>query len=396
MTNAGEITARPRRRSRRPPFGVVVAVVEALLFGVPWWLLVVGGQAWPGWLVAVGSLVFLAGAVALPWGMAVGHGQGRDVGAKVGDAVLGAAWIVFTWTVVGALVEVALALGGLADPLRSRAVAVGTVAVVVAALAYGYHEAMRVPRVRRTEVWLERLGQGLDGLRVVVLADTHFGPIDRAEWSRGTMAAVAALEPDVLVHAGDIADGPVERRRPQSEHMGPLAAKHAKVYVTGNHEYYSGAPSWVDHMAELGWTHLHNTHTLIERGGDRLVVAGVDDRTARHAGIDGHGEDLAAALRGTDPELPVLLVAHQPKQVADAVAHGVDLQVSGHTHGGQIWPFHWLVRTDQPHLQGLAKAGGRTWIYTSRGAGFWGPPFRVFAPSEITVLTLRSGVGPRG
>ncbi|MGW5049532.1 metallophosphoesterase [Actinokineospora sp. NPDC004072] len=308
----------------------------------------------------------------------------------MGDTVLGVAWVVFTWTVIGAVVEGGLALAGVADPLRSRAVAVGTVVVVGVVLAYGHWEAMRVPRVRRTDVWLERLGPGLDGLRVVVLADTHFGPIDRAEWSRRVCAVVGELAPDVLVHAGDIADGPVERRRAQSAHMGALRAEYAKVYVTGNHEYYSGAPSWVDHMAELGWTHLHNTHTVIERGGDRIAIAGVDDRTARHAGIDGHGEDLDAALDGVG-DLPVLLVAHQPKQVAAAVARGVDLQVSGHTHGGQIWPFHWLVRADQPHLSGLERAGGRTWIYTSRGAGFWGPPLRVFAPSEIAVLTLRSG-----
>ncbi|GGS30179.1 metallophosphoesterase [Actinokineospora fastidiosa] len=382
----------PGRTRRRVSFGLVVLVVVALLFGVPWWLLVVGGQAWSGWVVAGGTVVFLAGAIAMPWGLVVGHGRGWDGGAKVGDTLLGAAWIVFTCAVIGALVEVGLAVAGMADPLRSRVVAVGTVGVAVIALAHAYYEAMRVPRVRATEVPLGRLGPGLDGLRVVVLADTHFGPIDRTQWSRRTMAAVAALKPDILVHAGDIADGPVERRRAQSEHMGPLKAEYAKVYVTGNHEYYSGAPSWVEHMAELGWTHLHNTHTVVERDGDRLIVAGVDDRTARHAGIDGHGEDLAAALLGADPDLPVFLVAHQPKQVADAVAHGVDLQVSGHTHGGQIWPFHLLVRLDQPHLQGLARAGGRTWIYTSRGAGFWGPPFRLLAPSEITVLTLRSAV----
>ncbi|MFC7616450.1 metallophosphoesterase [Actinokineospora soli] len=390
MARTEEVQARPR--ARWVPIAGVLVVVIGLLFGVPWWQLVVGGQAWPGWVVALGSAVFLAGAVGLPLGMTAGHGKRRsDAGAVVGDTLLGAAWVVFTWTVVGVLAELALAVAGVADPLRSRVVAVGVVVVAAVLLAHGYREAMRVPRIRRTDVWLDRLGPGLDGLRVVVLADTHFGPLDRAEWSRRTMDAVAALEPDLLVHAGDIADGPVERRRPQSEHMGRLTARYAKVYVTGNHEYFSGAPSWVDHMAELGWTHLHNSHLVVERGGDRLVVAGVDDRTARSAGVDGHGEDLGAALLGADPDLPVFLVAHQPKQVAAAVEHGVDLQVSGHTHGGQIWPFHWLVRTDQPHLQGLARAGGRTWIYTSRGAGFWGPPFRVFAPSEISVLTLRSG-----
>ena len=121
-----------------------------------------------------------------------------------------------------------------------------------------------------------------------------------------------------------------------------------------------------------------------------LVVAGVDDRTAASSRLPGHRADHAAALAGADPDLPVLLLAHQPRQIAAAVEHGIDLQLSGHTHGGQIWPFHYLVRLDQPAVQGLTRHGGRTQLYTSRGTGFWGPPFRVFAPSEITLLTLRA------
>jgi hypothetical protein len=160
--------------------------------------------------------------------------------------------------------------------------------------------------------------------------------------------------------------------------------------VTGNHEYFSGAQRWVEHMASLGWEALHNRHVEVARGGDRLVVAGVDDRTAAGSRVPGHAADHAAALAGADPDLPVLLLAHQPQQVAGAVAHGVDLQLSGHTHGGQMWPFHYLVRLDQPVLQGLSRHGERTQLYTSRGTGFWGPPFRIFAPSEITLLTLRA------
>ena len=159
--------------------------------------------------------------------------------------------------------------------------------------------------------------------------------------------------------------------------------------MTGNHEYYGEAQRWVEHMQDLGWEPLHNRYLVVERGGDRLVVAGVDDRTAAGSGLPGHGADHAAALAGADPELPILLLAHQPKQIDAAVVHGVDLQLSGHTHGGQIWPFHYLVRTDQPVLAGLSRHGKRTRLYTSRGTGFWGPPFRIFAPSEITVLTLR-------
>jgi predicted MPP superfamily phosphohydrolase len=144
-------------------------------------------------------------------------------------------------------------------------------------------------------------------------------------------------------------------------------------------------------MGRLGWEPLHNRHVVVERGGDALVLAGVDDVTAESSGLAGHRADLPGALAGADPDLPVLLVAHQPKYVHRAAAAGVDLQVSGHTHGGQIWPFNFLVRLDQPVVHGLSRHGERTQLYTSRGTGFWGPPFRVFAPSEITLLTLRSG-----
>jgi uncharacterized protein len=249
---------------------------------------------------------------------------------------------------------------------------------------------MRVSPVRRVEVRLPRLGSGLDGTRVVLLTDTHYGPIDRARWSRRVVDVVNSLDADIVAHTGDIADGEVAQRREQAAPLRDVRARLIRVYVTGNHEYFSGAQRWVEHMASLGWEALHNRHVVVTRGSDRLVIAGVDDRTAAGSGVPGHAADHAAALAGADPDLPVLLLAHQPRQVAGAVAHGVDLQISGHTHGGQMWPFHYLVRLDQPVLQGLSRHGERTQLYTSRGTGFWGPPFRIFAPSEITLITLRS------
>jgi predicted MPP superfamily phosphohydrolase len=297
----------------------------------------------------------------------------------------------FAWAVLGNVLRLGLAVGGVADPARSRIVAVAVVVVAVVLLLWGHVEAMRVPRVKRVEVPIPRLGVGLDGLRVVLLTDTHFGPINRARWSAGMVDVVNTLDADVVCHTGDIADGTPEQRREQAAPLGDVRAGLARVYVTGNHEYFSQAQGWLDRMTELGWESLHNRHVVVERGGDRLVVAGVDDRTAASSGLAGHHTDHDAALAGADPDLPVLLLAHQPKQIDGAVAHGVDLQISGHTHGGQIWPFNFLVRVDQPVVAGLSRHGGHTQLYTSRGAGFWGPPFRVFAPSEITLLTLRAG-----
>lgn len=362
----------------------------ALLFGVPCVTLLWVGRPWPAAVAVAGTALFVAAFAALPTLMAFGHGRRhRDLPAALGDALLGAAWVLFVWSVLGQALRLVLALAGVADPVRSRVVAVAVLAVVAGLLVWGYAEAMRIPRIRRLDVGITGLRPGLDGLRVVVITDTHYGPIDRARWSAGVVARVNHLDADVVCHVGDIADGTVAIREEQARPLADVRATSARVYVTGNHEYFSEAQGWLDHMQAIGWEALHNRHVVVQRGGDRLIVAGVDDATARSSGLRGHGTDLEAALAGADRSLPVLLLAHQPKQVSRAVDAGVDLQVSGHTHGGQIWPFHYLVRLEQPVVQGLSRHGARTQLYTSRGTGFWGPPFRVFAPSEITLLTLR-------
>jgi predicted MPP superfamily phosphohydrolase len=382
-----------RRRSLLRPlvFAATLAVVLGLLFGVPWWSLVMAGNAWPGVVQVLGTAAFAAALVMFPVTMFLGHARGVDWAARTGDTILGAVWILFVWALAGDLLRLALLAGGVDDPVRSRVAAGFTVAVAAGLGVWGYREAMRVPRVRRVEVHIPRLGAGLDGLKIVQLTDTHYGPIDRVAWSRGVTEVVNSLRPDIVAHTGDIADGTPSQRTAQAAPLGDVQASLARVYVTGNHEYFGEAQGWLDHMQTLGWEPLHNRHIVVERGGDRLVVAGVDDRTAAGTGLAGHRADHAVALAGADPGLPVLLLAHQPKQIDAAVAHGVDLQLSGHTHGGQIWPFHYLVRLDQPVVQGLTRHGARTQLFTSRGTGFWGPPFRVFAPSEITELTLRAG-----
>jgi uncharacterized protein len=386
------VRARPARRSLRPLlFGITITAILALLFGVPWWTLLAAGNRWPGPVTAAGTVLFVAALVAFPAMMYVGHGRPRlDWAAATGDTILGLVWVLFSWAVLGNVLRVALAVTGVADPLRSRIVALAVAGVSLALAVWGYAEAMRVPRVRHVEVPVARLGAGLDGLRVVLLTDTHYGPIDRARWSARVVAEVNRLDPDIVCHTGDIADGSVSQRREQAAPLGQVRARLARAYVTGNHEYFGAAQGWLDHMHQLGWEPLHNRHVIVERGDSRLVLAGVDDATAASSGHPGHRADHAAALAGADPQLPVLLLAHQPKQVAAAAAHGVDLQLSGHTHGGQIWPFHLLVRLDQPTVQGLSRHGERTLLYTSRGTGFWGPPLRIFAPSEITALTLRA------
>jgi predicted MPP superfamily phosphohydrolase len=372
-------------------FGLIVLAVLLLLFGLPWWALVFSTTGWPFPFVLAGTIIFVAAFLAFPGLMYLGHGRrGLDWAARIGDTILGVIWVLFVWALLGNLLRLALIIVGVDDPDRSRIVAVVVAAVALVLLIWGYAEAMRLPRIKQVDVTIPRLGRGFDGTRVIVLCDTHFGPINRTRWSAKVAAAVNELSPDIVCHAGDIADGTVSRRREQAAPLATMRSRLANVYVTGNHEYFGEAQGWLDHMEVLGWEPLHNRHVVVERGGDSLVVAGVDDATAGSSGLAGHGADMAHALAGVDPDLPVLLVAHQPKQVKQAASAGVDLQISGHTHGGQIWPFHFLVRTDQPSVHGLTRHGQRTQLYTSRGTGFWGPPLRIFAPSEITLLTLRS------
>lgn len=378
--------ARPRLSVRRVVFTLVLLTITTLLFWVPWAGLFPASAEWPSPVRAVSGVLFLAAAVTF---IALITRRHSDRAARISHLMLGVAWIAFAWTLITDLLRLALLVSGVDNPLRSRIIAVLLAVLIVGITAYGYREALRVPRVKRVDITLPRMDPAFDGLRIAVLTDTHYGALDRTRWSEKTIAAVNELGADVVVHVGDIADGTADQRRGQAAPLADVVAQH-RFYVSGNHEYYSNAQGWMELMAEFGWTLLHNKHAVLERDGARLVFAGVDDITANSSGEEGHRADLDAALHGLRDDDAVVLLAHQPSEIGKAVAKGVDLQLSGHTHGGQIWPFHLLVKLQQPVLAGLSAHSDRTQLYTSRGAGFWGPPLRVFAPSEISLLTLSS------
>jgi predicted MPP superfamily phosphohydrolase len=362
----------------RPRRGIALVLILLFMYGVPWWT-VVGEPAWPTAVTVAGTVVFAAAMISMPVMMYLGHNRhGRDWAARIGDTSLGVIWVLLVWSVIGQVASIVL---------NAQVTAISVLVVTAGLLAWGYTEAIRVPRIKRVDVTIAGLGRDLDGTKLVVISDTHYGPLNRVRWSEGLARAVNSLGPDIVAHVGDIADGTAERRKEQAAPLGTVQSRLAKVYVTGNHEYFSEAQGWIDHMESLGWEALHNRHIVVGDGGSRLVLAGVDDAIAQASGVEGHGADFEKALK--DVDLPVVLLAHQPKQVRQS-AGKVDLQLSGHTHGGQIWPFHYLVKIDQPSVHGLTRHGDRTQLYTTRGSGFWGPPFRVFAPSEITLITLRS------
>ncbi|GAB2864338.1 metallophosphoesterase [Lentzea nigeriaca] len=376
---------RPRITVRRVVFTLVLLTVTTLLFWVPFEGLFAASAEWPAPVRPIAAIVFIAAAVSM---IVLFTQRNSDRAARISQFLLGFVWIAFVWTLITDVLRLALALGGVENPFRSRLIAVVLAGLIVTVTIYGVYEAMRVPRIKRQDVTIPRLDPAFDGLTVAVITDTHYGAINRAKWSREMVEAVNGLNADVAVHVGDIADGTAEQRLEQATPLGDVNTPH-RFYITGNHEYYSNAQGWIDLMTRLGWKALHNEHVALERDGARLVFAGIDDITADHSGEPGHAADLALALRGTGSD-PVVLLAHQPSEIRKAVEAGVDLQLSGHTHGGQIWPFHYLVRLQQPVVAGLSRHSDRTQLYTSRGAGFWGPPMRVFAPSEITLLTLKA------
>ncbi|HEX2613019.1 MAG TPA: metallophosphoesterase [Fibrobacteria bacterium] len=316
------------------------------------------------------------------------------------------AWIAYVWIglmfylfvfgLAGDLLRGSAWLTGLMprDPER-RSFALRLLAGGVASAAAltgigGILHAARGPKVKRVEVPLAKLPAGGDGYVIAQLTDIHIGPTLGHDFLETVVRETNALGADMIVITGDLVDGSVEQLREKVAPLADLRARDGVFFITGNHEYYSGAAEWCAHLGTLGVRVLRNEHVDVRGLFD---LAGVDDRSAEGMAL-GHKQDIPAATAGRDTSKPLVLLAHQPKAIAEAAAHGTDLMLSGHVHGGQIMPFNWLTKLDQPYVQGLYRHADKTWIYVSPGTGYWGPPMRVGTTSEITRITLRAE--PRG
>jgi hypothetical protein len=272
----------------------------------------------------------------------------------------------------------------------SRGLAVTAGVATVATAGTGAVIANITPAVRRVPVTLPRLDPALDGLRIVTFSDAHLS----ATWRRSRLERVVELvneqRADVVAIVGDLVDAPVEELREDVAPLADLVSDQGVFFVTGNHEYFTDTEPWMRHLPTLGVEVLRNERVPIGRGGATFDLAGIDDRTAAGSGVPGHGADLDAALDGRDDAVPVVLLAHQPFMVEQASAAGVDLQLSGHTHGGQLWPFDYAIRLDQPAVEGLSRVGD-TQLFVTTGAGNWGPPIRIGSRPEVVVIELRAG-----
>ncbi|WP_369700220.1 metallophosphoesterase [Micromonospora sp. WMMA1996] len=269
---------------------------------------------------------------------------------------------------------------------RGAAIFAGLTAAGVT--GYGVRTAMGPPRLDRVRIPLAKLPRSMDGLRIATVSDIHLGPLRGRAHTERIVAMINQLDADLVAVVGDLVDGTVAELGSAAEPLRDLRSRYGSFFVTGNHEYYSGVEEWVREVDRLGLRVLQNERQEIQARGGVLDLAGVNDVTAAGTGLAAPA-DYAAALGDRDPSRPVVLLAHQPVAAHEAAKFGVDLQLSGHTHGGQMVPFNLAVKLQQPVVSGLGEVDG-TKVYVTNGAGFWGPPVRVGAPPQVTLVELRA------
>ena len=361
----------------------------------------VGWRLWPAlalWPAAQALLVaaLLASVVLMPLGFMARRIRARplsDALAWAGALCMGWFSSLFVLTLLRDLLLLAAWIVVAAFPAAAMlfslslwtAVAVAGVSSVIT--LWGLWNARRTAAVVRVDVPIKNLPAALHGFSIAQISDVHVGPTIKRGYLSAIVQAVNRLDADMVAVTGDLVDGSVPDL---AQHVAPLAdlsSRHGTYFVTGNHEYYSGAHAWIVELRRLGLLVLMNEHVVLQHGTSALVVAGVADHSAHHFD-PAHRSDPQAAIAGAPAEAQVrLLLAHQPRSAEAAAKAGFHLQLSGHTHGGQFWPWNHFVRLQQPFTAGLHR-WHTLWVYTSRGTGYWGPPKRLGAPSEITHLRL--------
>jgi predicted MPP superfamily phosphohydrolase len=344
-----------------PPFGVGIQVVGAVVLATTFFLMPKGfrsrehGGAW---------------AVLAPW-VAMGFFSWLFVLTVARDVTL---------------LATGLALPGDTHQAWAAASAAGVMCITPLITVAGFFLARRTAPVIDVEIAVEGLHDALEGFTIAQISDLHVGPTIKRPFVEKVVERVNRLGADMVAITGDLVDGTVGAL---SHHTAPLAdleSRHGTYVVTGNHEYYSGAHAWIRELRRLGTRVLLNEHVLLEHDGAVLAIAGVTDWSAHHFD-PAHRSDPHAAAQGAPEHATKVLLAHQPRSALHAEAAGYHLQLSGHTHGGQFWPWNFFVRLQQPFTAGLERIG-RMWVYVNRGTGYWGPPMRFGIPSEITRITL--------
>lgn len=379
-----QFPAAARLRSRLWHFALtVVPVLGALHAYIGWRLLSVLPIGATG--TSVGIFLLGISTLLIPAGLLARYLLARptlaDRVTAAGSVTMGLFSSVLVLTVLRDVVLLITGTTTLTTPT-----AIGVLVAAASFTMIGYVNARRIARVVHVDVPLANLPAALAGFTIAQISDIHVGPTIKRDYVEAIVQRVNSLGADLVAITGDVVDGSVSRLAAHTAPLAGLMARHGVFLVTGNHEYYSGAPAWIKEFQRLGLCVLNNEHVLIEHEGARLVLAGVTDYNA-HAFDPAQRSDPHAALLGCPEGTPRVLLAHQPRSARAAEAAGFDLQLSGHTHGGQFWPWNFFVVLQQPFTAGLHRLG-KLQVYTSRGTGYWGPPKRFGAPSEISLLRL--------
>jgi hypothetical protein len=380
---------------RRSSFFTRVIVIGVLMHIFVGWRLI---PEWPvqPFVKALAVLWLISSCALIPLGVLARRFERQPLGDRIAWVGLLAMGYFSSLLVFTLLREVTIASIFVLDVLQPGTAsldhwgvvtAVAVPALALLSTAIGFANARRRAKVVTVEVPVADLPAALAGLTIVQISDIHVEPTIKKQYVEAIVAEVNRLAPDLVAITGDIVDGSVAQLAEHTRPLSGIRARYGAYLVTGNHEYYSGADEWVAEFRRLGLKVLLNEHVVIQHDDTRFVVAGVTDYSTGHlSGI--HRSDPAGALKNAPPEAHVkVLLAHQPRTALAAANLGYTLQLSGHTHGGQFFPWNFFVRLQQPFTAGLARIGD-LWIYTSRGTGYWGPPKRLAAPSEITCVRL--------
>ena len=369
--------------------------ISLLLHGYIGWRLLPALAGFPA--VGVAAVLVLS-ALLMPLGLVarrVVRPPLADTLAWMGLLCMGLFSSLFVLTVLRDVVLLAFALAHTLGATWTQQVlpalrvdsAVAVLLLGLLATVLGFWNARRTAQVVRVDVPITNLPAALHGFTVAQITDIHVGPTIKTRYLQAIVRRVNTLDADMVAITGDLVDGSVADLGAHVAPLSTLSSRHGSYFVTGNHEYYSGAHAWITELRRLGVQVLMNEHVVLQQGGASLVLAGVADFHADRFDKN-HRSDPHAALAGAPLDAGVrVLLAHQPRSAFEAAKAGFDVQLSGHTHGGQFWPWNLFVPMQQPFTAGLRRLQD-LWVYTSRGTGYWGPPKRFGAPSEITLLRL--------
>ncbi|CAN5918484.1 metallophosphoesterase [soil metagenome] len=374
------------------PFMPLVFVTAILHVYIGWRI----APLLPGWAAALFVAVLVVSTVVMPFGLLARRIKAQplsDVMAWAGLLFMGLFSSLFVLTLVREVVLLTAAIAARIAPgaFDVQALLEWTAAAVpilgLAVTVAGFVNARRTAAIVSVDVPIRDLPAGLNGFTIAQISDIHIGPTIKRPYLDAIVKAVNRLDADMVAVTGDLVDGSVPELHHHVAPLAGLSSKHGTYFVTGNHEYYSGAHAWIAELQRLGVRVLLNEHVVLQHGASALVLAGVTDFSA-HRFDPAHRSDPHAAMRGAPAHAGArVLLAHQPRSAEAAEKAGFQLQLSGHTHGGQFMPWNLFVRFQQPFTAGLHKLR-ELWVYTSRGTGYWGPPKRFGAPSEITRLRL--------